>query len=118
MSKTLNILLWIAQVLLAVSFIWAAYMKLFQPEQTAEMWPWAGQVSSALLIFTGIVDLSGGIGLLIPKLTRIAAICIIILMICASIFHIMRGEASVIGANIVFVLLAGFIAWGRSGKSI
>jgi uncharacterized membrane protein YphA (DoxX/SURF4 family) len=112
MSKTRNILLWIAQGLLAASFIWASYMKLFQPVKVSAMWPWTGQVAPALLIFTALTDLAGGIGLLIPKTTRIAAFAIILLMICASIFHMMRGEGVV--PNIIFALLAAFIAWGRS----
>ena len=40
-SGTINVILWIAQVILAVSFIWAASLKLFQHAQKlAEMWPW------------------------------------------------------------------------------
>ena len=69
---------------------------------------------------TGVVDLLGAMGLVLPTLLRIrpgltpiAAICIILLMVCASVFHLMRGEASVIGVNVVFALLAAFVAWGR-----
>ena len=123
-SKTLNIFLWIAQVLLAATFIWGGCMKLFTPVgKLSVMWPWVAQIPIALLKFTGIVDLLGGLGLILPallrikpKLTPIAAVAIIILMICACIFHISRGEASVIGANIVLALIAAFIAWGRFKK--
>jgi len=123
-SKALNITLWVAQLLLASSMVWAASMKLLQPEKVAAMWPWAGQVSPALVKFTGIVDLLGGLGLVLPillnikpKLTPIAAICVIVLMVCASIFHVVRGEASQIGVNIVFASIAAFIAWGRFKKA-
>jgi len=124
-SKALNATLWIAQVLLAITLIWAASMKLFQPiEKLAVMWPWAGQVSPALVKFTGIVDLLGGLGLILPallrinpKLTPIAALGIIALMLCAGIFHISRGEGAMIGPNVVFALIAGFIAWGRFRKA-
>jgi uncharacterized membrane protein YphA (DoxX/SURF4 family) len=124
-SKAWNIALWIAQTILAVILIWAAYMKLFTPtEKLALMWPWAAQVPKALLIFTGMVDLTGALGLIlpgllriIPKLTPIAALCIILLMAVAITFHISRGEGSVIGVNIVFALIATFIAWGRFKKT-
>ena len=120
-SKGLHITLWIAQVLLAAILIWAAGMKLFQPiEELAMMWPWTGQVSPALVKLTGIIDILGALGLILPSLLRIkpnltpiAAIGVIALMVCASIFHIVRGEAAAIGVNIVFALVAGFIAWGR-----
>ncbi|HXD94720.1 MAG TPA: DoxX family protein [Bacteroidia bacterium] len=120
-SKALNISLWVAQVLLAASLIWAASLKLFQStDKLAQMWPWVAQVPNALVKFTGLVDLLGGLGLILPgllriqpKLTYIAALCIVALMIAAGIFHISRGEASQIGANVAFAVLALFIAWGR-----
>jgi len=120
-SKALNIALWVVQVLLASSLLWAAWMKLLQPiEKLAAMWPWAGQVPNSLVKFTGIVDLLGGLGLILPgllkikqRLTFFAAIGIIILMIVASIFHISRGEGALIIPNIIFAIMAGFVAWGR-----
>ncbi len=124
-SKVLNISLWIGQVLVAVTLLWAAYVKLVDPvEKVAAMWPWAGEVSPAFLKFTGLVDLAGGLGLLLPallnikpRLTPIAAVGVVVLMVCASVFHVVRGEASSIGFNIVFGLIAAFIAWGRFRKS-
>jgi len=124
-SKALHISLWIVQIILAASLIWAAGMKLFQPaEKLAEMWPWAGQVSEGLLKLTGIVDLLGSLGLVLPallriqpKLTYLSALSVVLLMVVASMFHITRGEGSQIGANVVFALLAGFVAWGRYKKA-
>jgi uncharacterized membrane protein YphA (DoxX/SURF4 family) len=123
-SPVLHVILWIVQLLLAVSLIWAVWMKLFQPiDKLAAMWPWTGQIPATLVKLTGIVDLAGAVGLLLPsllriqpKLTPIAAICIVVLMVCASIFHIARGEASLISVNVVFALLAAFVAWGRLAK--
>ncbi|PSL23044.1 DoxX family protein [Chitinophaga ginsengisoli] len=120
-SKALNISLWIAQVFVAAIFIWAATSKLFQPiEKIAAMWPWTGEVPSLMVRLLGVVDLLGGLGLILPSLLRIkprltayTAIAIIALMVCASIFHIARGEAAVIGFNIFMAAIAAFIAWGR-----
>jgi uncharacterized membrane protein YphA (DoxX/SURF4 family) len=119
-SKVRNIILWIVQVLLATTFIWSAYMKLFVPsDQLAAMWPWTA-TNEALTKFTGIVDFTIAIGLVLPMLLRIkpvltlyAAYATIVLMIAASAFHISRGEGSSIGVNLVFLLLAVLIAWGR-----
>jgi hypothetical protein len=120
-SKALHIALWVVQVLIAATLLWAAGVKLFQPAaQVAAMWPWAGEVPVAVLKFTGVIDLLGGLGLLLPSLLRVwprgtavAAMGIVVLMVCASVFHIVRGEGSQIGFNIVFGALAGFVAWGR-----
>jgi hypothetical protein len=124
-SRALLVSLWLVQALLAACLIWAASMKLFQsPGKLAAMWPWTGQVPQALVKGTGIIDFAGGLGIILPSLLRIkpmlvpiTGICIIILMVCASAFHISRGEASVIGANVCFALMAAFVAWGRYKKA-
>ncbi|WP_341901589.1 DoxX family protein [Fluviicola taffensis] len=121
MKKIANIFLWIAQILLATSLIWAASVKLFQPIEKLEiMWPWTGDISPAFVRLTGVIDLLGALGVILPSLFRfkpalapIAAIAIILLMIAASIFHISRGEGSQIGFNIVFAAIAAFVAYGR-----
>jgi hypothetical protein len=113
--------LWIAQVVLAASLIWAGVMKLFSPlEKLSAMWPWVAEVPLALVKFTGVVDVLAALGLILPallrirpKLTAITAMGVVALMVCAGIFHIIRGEAAVIGVNIVFAIIATFIAWGR-----
>lgn len=123
-SNTINILLWIAQGLLAASLIWSSSMKLFQPVQKlAEMWPWAAE-NEFLVKFTGVLDLLAAFGLILPallhiqpKLTVYAAYGTIALMVAASLFHIARGEASQIGVNIFFAAFAAFISWGRQKRA-
>lgn len=120
-AKALNISLWIAQILLASTLLFGGATKLFRPiEDVSTMWPWTGQIPIELVEFTGIIDLLGAVGLILPALFRIkpiltpaAAIGTIILMICASIFHISRGETSQIVPNIIFAFIGVFIAWGR-----
>jgi uncharacterized membrane protein YphA (DoxX/SURF4 family) len=116
-----NIILWILQLLLAFLFIQSGIMKLFNPADLP--WPWIKE-NPNLAKATGIIDLLGGIGLVLPPLLRIqpkfamyAAYGILLLMISASIFHISRGEGSQIGFNVVVLLIAAFIAWGRQKKS-
>lgn len=124
-AKAIHSILWVTQVILAATFIWAAAMKLFQPvEKLAAMWPWTDQIPGTLVKLTGVADLIGAIGLILPsllrirpRLTPIAAIGIILLMISASIFHMARGEITQIGPNIVFAGMAAFVAWGRFTKA-
>lgn len=120
-SKTLNIILWITQGLLAATFIWAGFMKIFKPEDLP--FPWVKDNTNLVLI-TGIVDLLGGLGIVLPALLRIqpkltifAAYGIIVLMMVASVIHVLRGEAKDIGFNIFMILLAVFVAWGRQTKA-
>lgn len=123
-SKVLHITLWIVQVLLGAMFIMAGGMKSFQPiPELAKMLPWAGAVPSGLVRFIGLSELLGGLGLLLPSLLRIlpnltplAAWGLALIQVLAALFHISRGESSVIGMNLVLLLLAVFIAWGRTKK--
>lgn len=125
-SKGLHIGLWIAQVVLAVMFIMAGLMKATQPiEVLAESLPWVTDTGAGLVKFIGISELLGGLGLLLPsifrfkpQLTVLAALGLAVIMVLAAGFHASRGEFSAIGANAVFLLIAVFIAWGRSKKVV
>ena len=120
-SKALNIILWIIQVLMCLTLVWGAYMKIFTPQsQLADLWPWMAEVSPAFLYTTAIIDLLGGLGLVLPGLLKIrpaltffAALGVVALMVSAIVFHVSRGEAEGIGFNIVFGVFAGFVCWGR-----
>lgn len=124
-NKTMHIFLWIAQVFVALMLLFGAYVKLLQPiNETAKMMPWAAE-NPILLRFTGLVDLLGALGLLLPsllkikpKLTVYAALGTIILMLLAIGFHVMRGEAAATPFNFVLLLLAVFITWGRNKKAV
>lgn len=124
-NKAINISLWVAQGLLAAMFIMAGAMKSTQPiEALAESLPWVKEVPSAMVRFIGISELLGGIGLLLPSILRIkptltvwAAVGLAVVMVLAAGFHVSRGENEVIGMNIILVLVAAFIAWGRTKKA-
>jgi len=123
-SRSLILGLWAAQVFIAIAFCLGGTMKLAMPiPQLAGMWPWAGDIPSSLVRLMGMIDLLGGIGILLPSLTRIkpgltilAAAGCIALQLCAIIFHSSRTEFSALPVN--FVLIAGsiFILWGRWKK--
>jgi len=121
--KIMNILLWIAQALVAVMFFFGFYAKIVQPaEETAKMMPWVLE-QPGLALFTGVVDLLGAVGLILPvllrikpKLTTYAAYGGILLMVAGIIFHVSRGETEVIGMNFSLIALLGFIIWGRTKK--
>lgn len=123
-NKGLNIALWVAQAFVALMLLWGGYAKLGTPlEELSQMMPWAAE-NPSLLTFTGILDLLGGLGLLLPAILRIkpqltvyAAYGTAALMVAAAIFHISRGEYESVGMNVVILLIALFIAWGRSKKA-
>src|SRR4051812_41437141 len=71
-SKGFGIGLWCVQSLLALTFVGTGIWKVATPlPQLAAMIPWAGQVSPELLYGTAVFDTLGGLGVLLPSVTRI-----------------------------------------------
>ena len=124
-GRALRIGLWAAQVLLAFVFVSAGLVKLLTPiPQLAAMMPFAGEYSETFVRSVALVDLAGGIGILLPALTRIlprltvlAALGCSVLQVFAFVFHISRGEAATTPLNFVLLALALFVPWGRSRKA-
>ncbi|HXN48759.1 MAG TPA: DoxX family protein [Bryobacteraceae bacterium] len=117
--------LWTAQVLWGVSFSITGFGKMlfYNPalwNQAVHQVPWFSAVPQDLMIFIGLCEFLGGVGLILPamtgvkpNLTPIAAIGLTVIMILAAIFHIARGEYSFLAINIVLGGVAAFIAYGR-----
>jgi len=85
-------------------------------------WPraWPGDIPAWLVRFIGLAELAGGLGLILPALTRIqpqltplAGAGLALVMFLAAGFHLSRGEFGFIVPNIVLLALAAFVAYGR-----
>ena len=114
----MNILLWVLQVLLALAFFAHGCLFLFPPAAFVD------QMNAALprwfQLFLGAAEVLAAVGLTLPGLTRIqpwlvscAAAGIMIVMICATIFHLTRGEVSSAIVTILLLAIATFIAYMR-----
>ena len=120
-----NIGLWIVQSLLALTFVGTGIWKLTTPiPELAAMVPWMGEVSPGFLTMTAVFDLLGGLGVLLPSVTRIkpgltvlAALGCAALQASAIVFHVSRGEAVATPFNLLLVALSLFVAWGRRSKA-
>lgn len=117
--------LWVAQLLVAAAFIAAGFAKLTMPiPELSKMMAWTGQVPLAFVRGIALIDLAGGIGILLPALLRIrpvmtvyAALGCSMLQVCAIVFHLSRGEANLLPLNLLLLPLALFIWWGRRNKA-
>lgn len=123
-SKVLRVGLWTAQATIFVLFSFFGFTKLTTPiPQLAAMMPWANEFPATFVRFMGLVDIAGGVGVLLPALTRIqprltvlAALGCTVLQVIAILFHISRGEFAVLPLNAVLLPLSLFILWGRGKK--
>ena len=121
----MNTVLWILQGLIASMFAMTGFMKLVKSkdelQNQGERMKWVESVSSRNLKFIGLLELLAALGLILPPLTGmliwltpLAATGLSINMIGAMLLHIRRGDdAKAISMNIMLMLLAGFVAYGR-----
>ena len=112
-------ILWIVQVLLSLTFLFAGSTKfLMTVEQMNSM---AKIPLPGLLIhFIGMCEILGAIGLILPwalgikpKLTPIAACGLVIIMIGAVTLTVAGGDILPALFPLIVGLLAAFVAWGR-----
>jgi uncharacterized membrane protein YphA (DoxX/SURF4 family) len=114
----LNIILWVLQVLLAAAFLAHGWMFLSPPATLVEQMN--ASITPALRIFIGVAEVLAAIGLTLPGITRIlpslvpsAAAGLATVMVCATVFHIARGEMSSAAVTAVLLGLASFVAYMR-----
>jgi len=114
----MNIVLWVVQVLLALAFFAHGCLLLFPPASVVE------QMNASLprwfQLFLGVAEILAAVGLTLPGFTRIqpwlvpcAAAGIMIVMISATVFHLMRGEVSSAIVTILLLAMATFVAYMR-----
>jgi len=113
-SSTRNIIAWILQVLLGLAFIASGFKKLTDLPTTVGMFSSMG-LPGALAYVVGAAELLGGIGLLVPRFTRLAAIGLIIIMVGAVVMHVTKIPGGLAGGMPALVLLAllGVVLWLR-----
>jgi hypothetical protein len=82
---------------------------------------WMYDLDENLHYVAGAAEILGGLGLILPSLTRIApwltplaALGLIAVMVGGAIWHFGRDEFANIGINVVNTLVLGYIAFGRS----
>jgi putative oxidoreductase len=120
-SRWLNILLWLFQVLLALLFLNAGFMKTFQPiQEIAPTIFWATRFPELFVRFIGIAEILGAAGLIFPamlmvrpRLTTLAAACLAATLLCANIYHVVQGEFFVLPMTATIFLVIAFVAYGR-----
>ena len=115
----MNIALWTVQVLLAVLFLFAGGMKLVMPmDEMMKQMPIP--LPGWFMIFTGVVEVLGAIGLILPwllgirpGLTPLAAAGLAIVMVGATVYTFAAGDIAPALMPLAVGLLAAFVAYGR-----
>ncbi|MET0523757.1 MAG: DoxX family protein [Nocardioides sp.] len=119
----MDVVLWIIAGVLALAFFAAGLTKLTQPkDKLAATMGWVEDFSPGTVKLIGALEVLAAIGLILPAaldivpvLVPLAAVGLAALMIGAAITHARRREVPMIAINLVLLLLAAVIIWGRFG---
>jgi hypothetical protein len=118
-----NTVLWIAQGLLAVMFLFAGGSKLVM--SAAQMTEQANAVGGmqppvVFIRFIGVCELLGAIGVIVPWLTGIrpgltplAAAGLVVIMLGATVVNLTTTVPALAIFTLILGLLAAFVAYGR-----
>jgi len=121
----MNLALWIATGLLTAVALLGGVTKVFVPREKLAATPggeWTGRASDRFVKTLGVLELLAAVGLVLPAVVDIApvmvpvtATCWVLLMIGAMMTHLRLDQQKLMLVNLVYLLLAAFIAWGRFG---
>lgn len=114
----LNATLWGIQLLMALVFFAHGWIMLVPPAELIEQMN--ASLSTGLRIFIGVAEVAAAAGLILPAITRIlpwlvplAAAGLSIVMVCATVWHLVRGEISSAVTTTVLLALVTFLAYAR-----
>lgn len=118
-TKTVNRLLWIAQSLVAVLFLFAGSMKFIIPVEKMQQGPIVLPI--AFLHFIGVCECLGALGLLLPSILRIrtsltplAAAGLTAIMVGATTISVLAISAAAGILPAIVGVVTASIAYGRT----
>ena len=104
---------WMLQGLLAAVFLYAGSMKLAGSEAMVQVFRHLGY-GDGFRVFIGAVEVAGGIALLIPRITTLASLGLMAVMIGAAYSHLAHNDGwSAATPAIVLCVLLGIVAYAR-----
>ena len=116
----MNTLIWIIQSLMSVLFVFHGIAMFNPPAAVQESVVKKMGYSLPFLKIIGTLEILGGLGLILPTLTRVmpllsplAALGLVIIMVGAAISHARQGEGKQTVATAFVTLLVAFVGIGR-----
>lgn len=116
----MNIFLWFLQIFLGLYFLFTGIIHFVLPPGLPAPMAWMYELSPGLHVFTGVAEILAGLGLILPELTKIqtrltplAALGLVFVMIGAAVWHFSRNEPTNIMMNLFVAALCGFVAYAR-----
>ncbi|MBO2465784.1 DoxX family protein [Actinomadura violacea] len=119
----MNLALWIVAGLLAAVMFFGGVTKLVVPKEKLAAAPgggWTGGATVAFVKSLGALEVLAAVGVIVPAAVGVApvmvpvtAVCWVLLMVGAMVTHLRRHERTAVLANVTYLVMAAFVAWGR-----
>ncbi|HSK62077.1 MAG TPA: DoxX family protein [Actinomycetospora sp.] len=117
-SRGAVIALWTLQVLLALVFVvGSGAPKLFGEAYAVALFTDLG-AGQWLRYVVGVLEIAGGIGLLVPRLARLAPSCLIALMVGATIAQLFFLSEGFWYTPVILGVLLGVVVWFRGPATV
>ena len=114
----MNILLWILQILLALAFLAHGLLFLFPPPDVAVLMN--ASMPRWFQLFLGVAEVLAAVGITLPGVTRIypffvwwAAAGLMVVMVSATIWHLVRAEYSSALITTLLLVMASAVMYMR-----
>src|SRR5262245_14893594 len=111
MGKVKTIILWALQILFALFYTTQGIIK-FNSSSLIERFRSYGYPDHFYLVI-GVLEVLGGVSLLIPKMTGYGAALLAVIMGGACLTHLIHHETPNAIVNAVFMIILGLLAYGR-----
>jgi uncharacterized membrane protein YphA (DoxX/SURF4 family) len=114
-ARAANVALWILQAVLAFQFAGGGLLKLTGSPEMVELFAAVG-VGQWLRYMVGTLEVAGAVGLLVPRLSGLAALGLAGLMVGATTTNLfVLGESPWLPIGLL--LASALIAWGRRSRT-
>lgn len=104
--------LWAVRILLSAQFLLGGALKLTAHPTMTAMFESIG-AGQGLRLLVGVCEVAGAVGLLVPRLARLAACGLVLLMIAAAVTNVVALQTSP-AVPLVLLVLAGIVAVTRT----
>jgi len=117
----MNIALWIVAGVFGVAYVAGGIVKLTMPyEKYAAKLGWPADFTPGNVRFMGVVEVLGGIGLVLPGLVGVAPVLVPIAASCMALYmagaiteRTRRAEYKELLGDLLFLAAMVIVAWGR-----
>ena len=117
----MNIALWIVAGVFGIAYVAGGIIKLTMPyEKYAAKLGWPEDFTPGNVRFMGVVEILGGLGLVLPGLVDIAPVLVPVAASCMALYmagaiteRLRRGEYKELLGDLLFLAAMIFVAWGR-----